>query len=168
LKLGKILQNRPFLVLLGIVSRPETVVATPLYTFTGDCSTASCFGSTYRLIIGDANDAQNTTYTASLIINTTGYSGPGQFVDAVDFKVVNSLILGSYSLVEAPGGAGNWLSYFNSGQAANDCGNGGGFKVCARDPDPNNLAPVGRNTNMGLDICFDRSNLVRPHRRELQ
>ena len=54
-----------------------------------------------------------------------------------------SIVVSSYALTDGPGGAGNWLSYFNSGQAANDCGSGGGSKVCAKDPNPNNLAPVG-------------------------
>ena len=129
--------------MLAVLGAPNSAPATPLYNFNGDCGSASCFGSTYTLVIGDANDPVSTTYTATLIINTAGYTGPGQFVDAVDFKVVNSLIGGGYALTDAPGGAANWLSYFNSGQAANDCGSGGGFKVCAKDPNPNNLAPVG-------------------------
>lgn len=142
----KLLNIGLILAVLAVLGAPSSASATPLYTFIGDCGSANCFGSTYTLIIGDANDAQNTTYTARLIIDTTGYnySVPAPaYIDAVDFKVVNSLIGNTYSLVEAPGGASNWLSYFDSGQAANDCGNGGGFKVCARDPDPNNLAQVG-------------------------
>jgi hypothetical protein len=137
-----------FLMVLGLLYAPRTAQATPLYTFIGDCSTANCFGSTYTLIIGDAGDSTNTTYTARLIIDTTGYDNTvpaPAYIDAVDFKVVNSLINNNtFSLVDAPGGATNWESFFNNGQATNDCdSSGGGFKVCSKDPDSNTLAPVG-------------------------
>jgi len=137
---NKLFKLSMILMVLAVLGAPNSAPATPLYNFIGDCGSASCFGSTYTLIIGDAGDAVNTTYTATLIINTSGYTGSGQFIDAVDFKVVNNVT--PFSLVNAPGGAGNWLSYFDSGQAANDCVNGGGFKVCAKDPDLHDLAPV--------------------------
>jgi hypothetical protein len=137
----KVLQIGFTLSVLAVLGAPITTPAAPLYTFSGDCGGgANCFGSTYTLIIGDANDAQNTTYTAQLTINTANYNGPGQYIDSVDFKVVNGI--SSFALTDAPGGAANWSSVFNSGQAATDCGSGGGFFVCARDPNPNNLAPV--------------------------
>ena len=137
----KILRVGVVLAVLALLGAPITAPAAPLYTFHGECGgTANCFGSAYSLIIGDANDAQNTTYTAQLIINTANYSGPGQFIDAVDFKAVNNV--NSFALINAPGGAANWSSVFNGGQAATDCGSGGGFFVCARDPNPNNLAPI--------------------------
>ncbi len=125
--------------------------ATLLVTFTGDCSTATCFGSTYTLSIGDAGDAVSTTYDAKLKIDTTGYVAPippfslGEqvYIDAVDIKVVTSLINNTFALTGAPGGASNWDSFFNNGQAATDCGSGGGFFFCARDPNTNTLAPVG-------------------------
>jgi PEP-CTERM motif len=127
--------------LLGLLSISR---AATLFTFNGDCSGgANCFGSTYTLIIGDANDANSTTYTAALIIDTAGYNGGQAFIDAVDVKVVNSLISNTFALTLAPGGAANWQTTFNTGQAATDCGSGGGFFICARDPDPNDLAPVG-------------------------
>jgi hypothetical protein len=142
-KLKELLKIGFLLAVFGIVGQPDAATAMPLYTFFGDCSSASCFGSTYKLIIDNANDTNSTTYKASLIIDTTGYNGPGDYVDAVDFKVVNSVIGSNYALVSAPGGAGNWSIDFNSGQAANDCANGGGFKFCARDSNFNTLAPVG-------------------------
>ena len=120
-------------VVLGLLGAPNTTSATTLYTFVGDCSVAgsSCYGSTYALFIDDANDAINTTYGATLVINTTSYNGPGSYIDAVDIKVVNSLISNTLALVTAPGGTQNWTSVFNSGQAANNCGAGGGFFICA-------------------------------------
>lgn len=132
------------MLVLGIWSAPAD--ADTLFTFLGDCSSTTCFGGTYTVVVGDAGDAIGTTYNASLIINTAGYNGPipaPVFVDAVDIKLVNSLISNTFALTGAPAGAGNWAPVFNSGQAAVDCATGGGFFFCARDPDPNNLAPVG-------------------------
>lgn len=42
-----------------------------LFTFAGDCSTTTCFGSTYTLKIGDAGDAMSSTYDAQLLTDTT-------------------------------------------------------------------------------------------------
>jgi hypothetical protein len=129
------------MALFGVAN---TALANTLFTFVGDCSNATCFGSTYTLVVGDANDSVNTTYTATLTINTSEYNGPisPAFIDAVDIKIVNNL-LSAPVLSSAPGGEDNWQVSFNNGQAATDCGSGGGFFICARDPDPNNLAPVG-------------------------
>jgi len=134
------------LIIAAVIIWSVPVSANTLYTFLGDCSTASCFGSTYTLVIGDANDATNSTYTANLIIDTSAYSGiPSPvYIDAVDIKVVNSIINPpGIVLTDAPGGASNWDIVFNNGQAATDCSAGGGFFICARDPNANNLAPVG-------------------------
>lgn len=135
------------LIIAAVIIWSVPVSANTLYTFVGDCSTASCFGSTYTLVVGDANDLTNTTYTASLTIDTSGYNGPiasPVFIDAVDIKVVNSIINPpGVALTNAPGGASNWDIVFNNGQAATDCSAGGGFFICARDPSTNNLAPVG-------------------------
>ena len=65
------------------------------------------------------------------------------YIDAVDIKVVTSLISNTFALTLAPGGKDNWESFFNAGQAATDCGSGGGFFFCARDPNPNTVAAVG-------------------------
>ncbi|HEX2228843.1 MAG TPA: hypothetical protein VHM64_17035, partial [Candidatus Binatia bacterium] len=108
----KILKIGFILSALAVLGAPMTTPAAPLYTFQGDCGgTANCFGSAYSLIIGDANDAQSTTYTARLIINTANYNGRGQFIDAVDFKAMNNV--NSFALTNAPGGAANWSSVFN-------------------------------------------------------
>lgn len=146
-------------MVLAVLGAPNSAPATPLYNFIGDCGSASCFGSTYTLIIGDASDMISTTYTATLIINTSGYNNSvpiPAYIDAVDFKVVNNV--STYSLVNAPGGAGNWQSFFDNGQAATDCGSGGGFFVCAKDPNPNNLAPVGGI--LTWDWTFSSSNQI--------
>jgi hypothetical protein len=92
--LKKLFKVGLLVTVLGVLSAPGTAPATPIYTFIGDCSIAgsNCYGSTYSLIIDDANDAINSTYAAALTIGTTGYSGPGAYIDAVDIKVVNSLI----------------------------------------------------------------------------
>ena len=135
------------LIIAAVIIWSAPVSANTLYTFLGDCSTASCFGSTYTLVVGDANDLTNTTYTASLTIDTSGYNGPiasPVYIDAVDIKVVNSIINPpGVALTNAPGGASNWDIFFNEGQSATDCSAGGGFFICARDANPNNLAPVG-------------------------
>ena len=134
------------LIIAAVIIWSAPVSADTLFTFAGDCSTASCFGSTYTLVIGDANDATNSTYTANLIINTSAYSSniPSPvYIDAVDIKVVNSIINPpGIVLTDAPGGASNWNIVFNDGQAATDCSSGGGFFICARDEGSNTLAPV--------------------------
>ena len=131
--MNKLFKVSMILMVFAVLSAPNSAPATPLYNFVGDCGSvsANCFGSTYTLIIDDANDATNTTYGATLIINTTGYNGPGAYIDSVDIKVVNRLINNTYSLVTAPGGTQNWQSFFSNGQAATNCGAGGGFSLCA-------------------------------------
>ena len=77
----KLFKVRMILVVLAVLGAPNSAPATPLYNFNGNCGSASCFGSTYTLIIGDANDTVSTSYTATLIINSSlGYTGPGQFI----------------------------------------------------------------------------------------
>ncbi len=114
--MNKLFKVSMILMVFAVLSAPNSAPATPLYNFVGDCGSASanCFGSTYTLIIDDANDATNTTYGATLIINTTGYnSGPGAYIDSVDIKVVNRLInVSTYSLVTAPGGAAKLAEFF--------------------------------------------------------
>jgi hypothetical protein len=117
--------------------------ATTLFTFNGDCSSIECFGGTYTVVVTDANDADSSTYTASLTINATGYDGgitPPVFIDAVDIKIVSGAA--TVDLIDAPGGTAGWTDTFNNGQAATDCGSGGGFFACARDEGTNSLAPV--------------------------
>ena len=158
--MNKLFKVSMILMVFAVLSAPNSAPATPLYNFVGDCGgSANCFGSTYKLIIGDAGDMVSTTYTATLIIDTSLYNNTvpnPAYIDAVDFKVVNNV--STSSLVNAPGGAANWDSYFNSKQAANDCGSGQGFFVCAKDPNPNNLAPVGGE--LTWDWTFSSSNPI--------
>jgi hypothetical protein len=130
-----------------VFSHMKMATATPIVTFTGDCSSASCFGSTYTLTVDNRNDLDPTTYAATLSIDTTNYSDnipPPVYVDAVDIKLVNSIIANSLSLFDAPGGTGGWTLTFDQGQAAQDCaGSGGGFFICSNDIGSNTLAPVG-------------------------
>jgi hypothetical protein len=143
-KMKKILLVLAIAVTTVILGTAEYLSAATITTFIGNCSTTNCFGSTYTLVIDDAGDNDATTYLASLTINSTGYNGPiasPVFIDAVDIKIVNS-VLSIPVLTAAPGGPGNWLTEWNSGQAATDCGPGKGFFACALDPNPNNLAPV--------------------------
>ena len=117
--------------------------ATTLFTFNGDCSSIECFGGTYTLVVTDANDAVANTYEASLTINATGYDGsitPPVFIDAVDIKIVTGSA--TVNLIAAPTDLSGWIDTYNSGQAATNCGSGGGFFACAHDDGTNSLAPV--------------------------
>lgn len=82
-----------------------------------DCET--CQGAIYELLyeptpIGTTVDS--TIYEITLRIDTTGYSGTGVRIDDVSFKV--SANLNGQTLLDAPGGAGNWTALFGGISAA--------------------------------------------------
>jgi len=92
-----------------------------------DCE--SCNGATYTLSYD--GDASGTTLLITLTIDTSlgGFDLPGSRIDQVAIKV--STDLSSVSVVDGPGGAGNWSASPDSGIDANGCsGSGAGF-ICA-------------------------------------
>jgi hypothetical protein len=118
---------------------PRAASASLVLDVFADCSTATCFGSTYRLIIDDGGTT-DSNYIATLLIDTNGYNGGQQFISAVDFKVSNTVT--GATLTAGPGGAANWTTVFNAGQAGNGCtGAGQGF-VTSCDFAPVTLASV--------------------------
>jgi len=132
-----------FLAAVTLLGFSSTSQAATLFTFNGDCSSSECFGATYTVVVGDANDANPNTYTAALTIDATGYNGnidPQVYIDAVDIKVTTGAT--SVDLTSAPTDLSDWTDLYDSGQAATDCGSGGGFFACALDNDPNSSAPV--------------------------
>jgi hypothetical protein len=105
-----------------------------------DCPT--CQGSIYTLLnLGlQSSDATTDTYRIELLIDTSGYNGGGEFIDAVSVKVAPNNA--TATVVNAPGGAGAWTE-LDGGLNANGCdGSGGGF-VCASDAQ---AAPVPNST----------------------
>lgn len=99
----------------------------------------SCFGSSYQLeIVGSG-----TSFTAALTIDTTGYTGPGEFISAVNFKVANDVT--SFSLISAPLTGGAPLTEWTTAEVnisnAGCSGGGQGF-VCSQDGPTVSLAPV--------------------------
>ena len=99
----------------------------------------SCFGSSYELeILGDG-----TAFTAALTIDTTGYTGPGEFISAVNFKVANDVT--SFSLVSAPLTGGALLTEWTTAEvniSNAGCNGGGQGFVCSQDVPTVSLAPV--------------------------
>jgi len=71
-----------------------------------DCST--CQGGIYELLYDPTPVAANgiTTYEITLRIDTSGYTGDGVRIGDVAFKVSPSL--DAVTLVDAPGGIGEW------------------------------------------------------------
>jgi hypothetical protein len=135
-----------FVLLLGVLlmfTATKHVSALQIFKVTFDSDAecgGDCFDATYMLEVTDSGDNDNTTYTATLTVDATSYSGPGTFISAVDFKATNDVT--SASLTSAPSGATNWVDVINSGQAGQECaGSGAGF-VTACDEAPSNLAAV--------------------------
>jgi hypothetical protein len=94
-----------------------------------DCTT--CQGSIYTLDFVKApsdlfNDGSFDTWRVTLTIDTTGYTGAGEYIDEVAVKISSSV--DKATLVSAPDGAWKLL---NGGLSANGCsGSGAGFE-CA-------------------------------------
>jgi hypothetical protein len=95
-----------------------------------DCTT--CQGSIYTLDFVKApadlyTDGSFDTWRVTLTIDTTGYTGDGQYIDEVAVKI--SSYVDKATLVDAPDG-GTW-KLLNGGISASGCsGSGSGFE-CA-------------------------------------
>src|SRR3989304_1582841 len=96
-----------------------------------DCPT--CQGSMYTLtnlgLFGTFNG--NDEYHFSLTIDTSGYTGGGAFIDSVALKVSSSIV-GTPTLLEAPGGGDAW-TVETGGLNGNGCSGAGSGFVCASD-----------------------------------
>ena len=94
-----------------------------------DCPT--CQGSIYTLtnlgVFGTSNG--NDEYHFSLTIDTSGYTGGGAFIDSVALKVSSSIV-GTPTLLEAPGGVDAW-TVETGGLNGNGCSGAGSGFVCA-------------------------------------
>ena len=96
-----------------------------------DCPT--CQGSIYTLtnlgLFGTFNG--NDEYHFSLTIDTSDYIGGGDFIDLVALKVSSSIV-GTPTLLEAPGGIAAW-TVETGGLNGNGCSGAGSGFVCASD-----------------------------------
>jgi len=96
-----------------------------------DCPT--CQGSIYTLtnlgLFGTSNG--NDEYHFSLTIDTSDYTGGGAFIDSVALKVSSSIV-GTPSLLLAPGGVPAW-TVETGGLNGNGCSGAGSGFVCATD-----------------------------------
>ena len=83
-----------------------------------DCST--CQGASFELLYEPTPIAPNgtTTYEITLRIDTSGYTGDGTRIGEVAFKVSPDLT--SVTLLDAPGGFGEWTEVLG-GINANGC-----------------------------------------------
>ena len=123
-------------VILGVVLAMGVLVvpAQALLATIEGCP--SCFGSSYALeILGDG-----TAFTAALTIDPTGYTGPGEFISAVNFKVANDVE--TFDLTSGPGDPAGTLWETSEQNVSNGgCAGGGQGFVCSQDATVS-LAPV--------------------------
>ena len=111
------------LAVCGSLWLASTAGATPIGPSCGTCQ-----GSIYELSYSGApiaTTATTETFRIKYTIDTTGYSGPGQFLDAVALKVASSFV--DATLVTAPGGVGNWIEMTGGLANAGCTGSGSGF-----------------------------------------
>ncbi len=97
--------------------------ATPIGPTCGTCQ-----GSIYELSYSGSpisTTATTETFQITYTIDTTGYTGPGTFLDAVALKVASSFI--DATLVSAPTGAANWVEMSGGLANAGCTGSGSGF-----------------------------------------
>ena len=108
-----------------------------------NCPNNSCQGSRYLLAFNPTALSPGL-YDVFLAIETVGYNGGGNYIDAVAFKIASQYDFGGSLLVAAPGGASKW-TLKNGGIAAGGCKavpNGNGY-LCAQD---GQTAPVPSGT----------------------
>jgi hypothetical protein len=158
-----------FLVVVGIVSNPVPVSASPILSGFWDSDAecgGDCHGATYQLVIDDGGTNDNN-FTATMTINAAGFDGTGTRISAVDFKVSNNAL--SASITAAPGVDGNWTTVVNAGQANGKCtGSGKGF-ITSCDFAPVNEAVVPNATplvwswNFSLPVGDDNGDIVFGH-----
>jgi hypothetical protein len=118
-----------------LVAAASVLIFTTAQTATADpigpvCDT--CQGSIYELLYDPTpvgTTATSTIYEITLRIDTTGYTGTGVRIDDVAFKV--SANLNGQTLLDAPGGVGNWTALFGGINAAGCQGNSSSGFGCA-------------------------------------
>jgi hypothetical protein len=95
-----------------------------------DCDT--CQGSYYTLTsLLFGSSGVNDEYHVSLTIDTSGYTGAGAYIDSVAVKVSSSIV-GTATLLDAPGLVSDWTVQMGGLNASGCSGSGSGF-VCAND-----------------------------------
>ena len=114
---------------IGVMSAAH---ADPIGTTENPCSNDSCFGNVFTLQYEEVGGS-DTHYLVHLLIDTSGYSGAGDSVSDVAFKIVPQWTdMTSYSLTAAPGGVGLWALQTGGINAAGCSGSGNGF-LCVND-----------------------------------
>ena len=114
----------PLAIVVGLASSASAMPIGP------DCDT--CQGSIYELTYDPdpvATTATTKTWRITLSIDTSGYEGPGSYINTVAVKVTNDFV--AASLVSAPGGVADWLATFGGLSAAGCTGAGSGFDCVA-------------------------------------
>jgi hypothetical protein len=125
------MKMRPKLILIAaallLIASARPAAADPIGP---DCGT--CQGSTYELLydpVPVGSNATSTIWEITLRIDTTGYTGSGVRIDDVAFKI--SPNLNGVTLLDAPGGAGNWTALSGGINAGGCQGNGANGFGCA-------------------------------------
>ncbi len=98
------------------------------------------------------SDTAHETYQITLGVDTNGYVGPASFIDQVGLKVSSSVF--AASLVNAPGGAGDW-SLQSGGINNSGCSGSGAGDECANSLSAlNGGKGVAINPHNGLGIDY--------------
>lgn len=88
------------------------------------CDGGTCQGSIYELTYSSLNGS----YAVSLDIDTSGYTGMGEYIDTVAFKISSSI--DDATLVSAPDGP--WTDPVEATLNAGGCAGGGSGWVCTQ------------------------------------
>ena len=128
-------------------------------TWSGDsCGSAglpgsgSCFGATYSLVVDDRGDSNASTFSGTLSVAISTYTGTMAYIGAVDFKP--GKVVSPVTLTAAPGPLSDWQTLFSNGQAAGNCLNGAGGFLCSYDIGTNTNAPTSNNTTYAWSWNF--------------
>jgi hypothetical protein len=123
--------------------------ATTIFTASTLDGCGNCFGLTYTLTVGDAGDADDTTFDASLNITGTLTGAPAAVttLTSVSFKVADEVIP-PLVLTSAPTSLSDWTTSENNITNADCAGGGAGF-VCSETTTPVSL------TGGALDLTWE-------------
>lgn len=135
--------------IMGLISTP-VVFATP--SWQGTVWSLSTSG------IDIDTNPETKTYGITLQVDSSGYTGSGSFLDQVAVKVSNSFL--SSTLVNAPGGLGNW-SLISGGINADGCsGSGAGFNCADSVTISGGAAVPGGIYSWVFDLTMNNSTML--------
>lgn len=144
------------LLSVGVIAQSGPAYADPIGPFCSKCQ-GSIYTLSYSGFALPDSDPFHETFGITLTIDTSGYWGAGVAIDSVAIKVSPSVF--SSSLVDAPGGVGNWQLVPGGINSRGCSGKGGGFD-CADWIASGPGAPVGGILAWTFDQTIDIDSLI--------